>query len=118
MLTSVVSFIGYTSTRAQLLSVPPYAVAALLTITVGYIADRTRQRGLCNIFVSFFGIVGFSMLMGAKSPHVRYAGIYLGAMGIYPIVANTIAWVANNTEGMSKFLSCLHIPVFSSCQSD
>ena len=105
MLTSVVSPIGYTSTRAQLLSVPPYAVAAVLTIVVGYIADRTRQRGLCNIFVSFLGIAGFSMLLAAESPHVRYAGTFLGAMGIYPAVANTIAWAANNTEGMSKHLS-------------
>lgn len=36
---------GYKSTRAQLLSVPPYAVAAVVTITVGFIADRTRMRG-------------------------------------------------------------------------
>jgi hypothetical protein len=114
-LTSVVSSIGYTSTRAQLLSVPPYATAALLTIAVGYIADRTRQRGLCNIFVSFFGIAGFSMLLGAKSAHVRYSGTFLGAMGIYPVVANTVAWAANNTEGMSKTFATSSHPSLSSC---
>lgn len=36
-LPSIVAGLGYTSTKAQLLSVPPYAAAAILTITVGYV---------------------------------------------------------------------------------
>lgn len=92
--------IGYESTQAQLLSVPPYAVAAILTVTIGYIADRTHERGLCNIAVSFIGITGFAMLLGSGSPGVQYAGTFLGAMGIYPAIANTISWASNNTEGL------------------
>ena len=34
-LPSIISALGYKSTKAQLLSVPPYAVAAILTITIG-----------------------------------------------------------------------------------
>ncbi|KAE8355470.1 major facilitator superfamily domain-containing protein [Aspergillus coremiiformis] len=94
--------LGYTSTRAQLLSVPPYAAAAILTVSIGYIADRTSQRGLCNIFVSVLGIIGFSMLLGTDSAGVKYAGVFLGALGIYPCIANTISWVSNNVEGVYK----------------
>lgn len=36
------------------------------------------------------------------SPGVRYAGTFLGALGIYPCVANTIVWTSNNTEGVYK----------------
>lgn len=39
---------------------------------------------------------------GSGSPHVQYAGVFLGAMGIYPAVANTISWTANNVEGVYK----------------
>jgi hypothetical protein len=70
-----------------------------MTILIGYIADRTRQRGLCNIFVSILGMVGFSMLLGAKTAATRYVGTFLGAMGIYPCIANTISWTSNNVEG-------------------
>ena len=101
-LPSIISSLGYTATTAQLLSVPPYAAAAILTISVGYIADRTRQRGLCNIVTSFLGIAGFSMLVAGTSPGVQYAGTFLGALGIYPCVANTIVWTSNNTEGVYK----------------
>ncbi|KAJ5115354.1 hypothetical protein NUU61_001113 [Penicillium alfredii] len=92
----------YSSIRAQLLSVPPYAAAAILTVVVGFIADRTRQRGICNILVSIIGIVGFAMLLGCKSAGARYAGTFLGAMGIYPAISNTISWASNNTEGVYK----------------
>ena len=34
-LPSIIASLGYTSTKAQLLSVPPYAAAAILTITIG-----------------------------------------------------------------------------------
>lgn len=99
---TIISELGYSSIRAQLLSVPPYAAAAVLTVTVGFIADRTRQRGLCNIAVSFLGMIGFAMLLGCESAGARYAGTFLGAMGIYPAIANTISWASNNTEGVYK----------------
>lgn len=87
---------------------PPYAAAAVLTVAVGFIADRTRQRGIANILVSLLGIVGFCMLIGASSPGARYAGTFLGAMGIYPAISNTISWTSNNTEG--EAWSSAHVP--------
>jgi hypothetical protein len=101
-LPTIIANMGYTSTQAQLMSVPPYACAAALTIAIGLLADRTRQRGLCNIFVSLIGIAGFALLLGSQQPHVKYAGTFLGALGIYPCIANTISWVSNNTEGVYK----------------
>ncbi|CAI7651710.1 unnamed protein product [Penicillium viridicatum] len=100
--TIISELVSYSSIHAQLLSVPPYAAAAVLTVAVGFIADRTRQRGLCNIAVSFLGMVGFAMLLGCESAGARYAGTFLGAMGIYPAIANTISWTSNNTEGVYK----------------
>ena len=37
-LPSIIAGLGYTSTTAQLLSVPPYAAAAILTIIIGYVS--------------------------------------------------------------------------------
>ncbi|CAK7274821.1 hypothetical protein SEPCBS119000_006368 [Sporothrix epigloea] len=93
---------GGSVVHSQLMSVPPYVVAAIFTVTIGYIADCTRQRGLCNICTSFIGIIGFSMLISTPKAGVQYAGTFLAAIGIYPCIANTITWVANNTEGVYK----------------
>lgn len=101
-LPSIISGLGYNGTTANLLSVPPYAGAAIMTIFIGWYADRSGKRGLCNIGVSLLGIAGFCMLIGSQNNAVKYAGTFLGALGIYPTIANTISWCANNTEGVYK----------------
>lgn len=103
-LPSIIAELGFANTtaKAQLLTVPPYAVGAMLTIAVGVYADRTRKRGICNIVVGFIGIAGYAMLLGSQTAGVKYTGCFLAALGIYPTVANTIAWTANNTEGVYK----------------
>lgn len=103
-LPSIIKNLGWGNSviKAQLMSVPPYAVAAIFTVVVGFVADRTRARGLCNILVSAIGIVGFAMMLASDAPGVQYAGTFLGALGIYPCISNTITWMANNTEGVYK----------------
>lgn len=98
---------GYTSIKAQLLSVPPYAAAAVITVSIGFLADRTRQRGITNMAISLIGMAGYALLIGAQGPGARYAGVFLAAMGIYPCVSNTIAWCSNNTEGRHSSSSIL-----------
>ncbi|KAL2161713.1 hypothetical protein VTH06DRAFT_8275 [Thermothelomyces fergusii] len=103
-LPTIISNLGWNTSvvRAQLMSVPPYAAAAALTVAIGFIADRTRARGLCNILVSLLAIAGFAMLLGSEDAAVQYAGTFLAALGIYPCISNTISWVANNVEGVYK----------------
>ncbi|KAH6619397.1 major facilitator superfamily domain-containing protein [Chaetomium sp. MPI-SDFR-AT-0129] len=103
-LPTIISNLGWNTSvvRAQLMSVPPYAAAAILTVAIGFLADRTRARGLCNICVSVLGVAGFAMLLGSEKPAVQYAGTFLAALGIYPCISNTITWVANNVEGVYK----------------
>lgn len=101
-LPTILKDMGYTSTMAQLLSVPVYAAAAVLTIIIGWIADRTGHRGLCNIAVAPIGIVGFALLVGTDSVNVRYGATYMAALGIYPCISNTITWMSNNAEGVYK----------------
>jgi hypothetical protein len=74
----------------------------VLTIAVGFLADRTGQPGVCNTFVSLIGVVGFAMFFGLQRSHVKSAGTFLGALGIYPCIPNTIAWAGNNTGGVYK----------------
>jgi len=100
-LPSIIHDLGWSQSvvQTQLYSVPPYVAAAILTVVVGYLADRTRTRGVYNLASSIVGAAGFLMLLASKSPGVKYGGTFLGAIGIYPCISNTITWVANNVEG-------------------
>lgn len=101
-LPTIIEGLGHTGTRAQLLTVPPYVVAAILTIVVGYLADRTRQRGLFNMGCVTLAATGFIMLISTANHNVQYAGTFLAAAGIYPTIPNSLSWAANNFEGVYK----------------
>ncbi|KAF2964218.1 hypothetical protein GQX73_g9346 [Xylaria multiplex] len=62
-----------------------------------YLYDGLKDWKMCVI-----GIVGFILLIASDSPAVKYAATFLGALGIYPCISNTITWMANNTEGVYK----------------
>lgn len=101
-LPTIIAELGYASTKANLLTVPPYAAAAIVTISIGFLADSARQRGIFNIGLAVVGMTGFSMLLGSQRPGIKYAGTFLGAMGIYPCIPNTVVWASNNVEGVFK----------------
>jgi MFS family permease len=101
-LPTIIEGLGYAGTTAQLMTVPPYICAALLTILVGYLADRWRMRGLFNIGCVSVAAIGFIMLISTPNHNVQYAGTFLAAAGIYPTIPNSLSWAANNFEGVYK----------------
>ena len=78
-----------------------YIGAAILTVVVGWLADKYNKRGVFNIGVSFLGISGFLILLASRNARLSYAATFLSAL-IYPVVPNTICWVSNNVEGTYK----------------
>ncbi|KAF2810138.1 high-affinity nicotinic acid transporter [Mytilinidion resinicola] len=101
-LPTIVKTLGYTDNTAQLMTVPPYVVACVFCISGGYIADRHGQRGVYMIGFNLLAIIGFILLLASPQPHVKYAGTFLAAAGIYPNVPQCVAWNGNNIGGAVK----------------
>lgn len=101
-LPTIIAGLGYEGTQAQLLTVPPYICAATLTIVVGFLADRYKQRGLFNMGCVSLAAIGFIMLISTADHDIQYAGTFLAAAGIYPTIPNSLSWAANNFEGVYK----------------
>jgi len=51
-LPTIIKELGYTNGTAQLMTVPPYVVACFFCIGCGFLADRCRQRGVFQTFMS------------------------------------------------------------------
>jgi hypothetical protein len=68
----------------------------LVTIGSTFIADRTQQRGATVIILALIASAGYAMLAAAKTNTVRYAGVYLAAIGLFPTIANVLPWVLSN----------------------
>ncbi|BBN18170.1 MFS transporter, ACS family, DAL5 transporter family protein [Marchantia polymorpha subsp. ruderalis] len=102
-LPSIIKELGYTSTHAQLLTVPPYVVACFFTVLIGYTADKFGQRGLHSVACLAVSITGCLMnIVSSSGAAVRYAGVFLVAAGLYPVATTVMAWIANNVEGSYK----------------
>lgn len=84
------------------MTVPPYVLACVTTISAGYLADRSRQRGVYMMGFCLVSIIGFSMLISTHRPGVQYLGTFFAAAGIYPNVPMGVAWNGNNIGGSTK----------------
>ena len=93
---TIVQGLGYTAVRAQLFSVPPYAVAALLTVIAAYASDRLRMRGPIILCFLPLSIAGYAMIANTKNNHVKYGALFLMAGGLYPSVPPVLVWLSNN----------------------
>lgn len=101
---TIISELGYTAAQAQLMTVPPYAVATVLTITVGILVEKTKKRSQFVLASSSLAIIGYILLLSAPThkPGVSYLGTILAAGGIYPSCGVVLSWAAANVSGQSK----------------
>ncbi|KAF8951108.1 major facilitator superfamily domain-containing protein [Flammula alnicola] len=95
--------LGFKATEANLLSVPVYAWACLVTCAVGVLADRDSL--LVNSFFFGIGLVGYIILIVSRTPALSYFAVYLAASFVKDpqlYEANSASWVACNVEGSYK----------------
>jgi hypothetical protein len=101
-LPTIIKDLGYTSAQAQLLTVPPYSLAFILTILFAIASERLRIRAPLIITSSSLAILGYILLLSDHTAGVSYLGTFFAAGGIYPSVALVLAWPANNVSGQTK----------------
>ncbi|KAL1918588.1 uncharacterized protein VTP21DRAFT_2610 [Calcarisporiella thermophila] len=99
---SIVNGLGFTSLQAQLLSSPPYAVGCIATALVGYLSDRTGKRSVYLLICSAVGVLAFILLATLRSVAGLYTATFLAAIGFFPMIPTSLAWMTNNIGGSTK----------------
>ena len=101
-LPSIIRNLGYTSSTAQLLTVPIYITAAILAVIAAFFSDRVGKRSPFILGFLLVMVAGFSMCIASSNPKVVYAGVFIAACAIYPAFPGVIAWLSNNLAGSYK----------------
>jgi len=117
-LPTIIRNLNYTSSTAQLMTVPIYITAAILAVVFAYISDRVGKRSPFIIGFLFVMIVGFAMCVDCRTmlkqrltdsrcisssnPRVVYAGVFIAACAIYPAFPGVISWLSSNLAGSYK----------------
>lgn len=94
--TTVVNTLGYTPGRSQLMSVPPYAAAFVVSVVSSVLSDRYRARGFATMFAGLLMTIGYAIFLGSDQKHVRYGAIFFQISGGYVGAPALCAWIANN----------------------
>ncbi|KAL0061215.1 hypothetical protein AAF712_011974 [Marasmius tenuissimus] len=94
--------LGYTAARAQLMSVPPFAVAFVVSMICAFVSDKYQCRGYVIMFSSVLATIGFAMFLGSKSPKVRYGSLFFSVSGTYAGAPSLSAWQSNNASPQTR----------------
>ncbi|KAI0800091.1 MFS general substrate transporter [Fomes fomentarius] len=111
-LPTIIKTFYYSDALAQLLTVPPYAVAGLVMCLTSYASDRLQSRGVFVAAASCVTGIGYVMLLTVPSTSVRYFATFCVTMGAYTANALILAWFSHNFGSETK--TAAGVPLFDS----
>ncbi|ETS76899.1 hypothetical protein PFICI_10773 [Pestalotiopsis fici W106-1] len=103
----IIKNMGYQSSMAQVLTIPPYTVGVIATISSAMLADRITWRMPFAIVADLCMIVAHAILYvfgPTQKQHIPacYFALCLACVGFYPIPPTVNAWLISNTAPQNK----------------
>lgn len=95
---SITAGLGYKDLQAQLMTVPPYAVAYVVQILVSWSADHFNSRALHSAVSAAVGACGFlaSAVLPADAYSHRYGCLIVAAAGAFACIPPLLGWLSSN----------------------
>lgn len=96
--------LGWTSIRAQVMSIPIFIVATVCALTTAVITDKIKHRFSFIIIGCCIATIGYAILLDMLkvSVGVRYFALYLITSGGYIAQPVVLVWMSNNVSGHYK----------------
>ncbi|GAA6052991.1 hypothetical protein JCM3770_001167 [Rhodotorula araucariae] len=93
----VVKGMGYTSIDANLMSVPPFVVGAVILWCFLYSSDRFKERSIHTCSSMLLAIVGLAIMISSNNNKLRYGFLHVCLAGAFTAGPCILAWLAGNT---------------------
>ncbi|KAI0408912.1 MFS general substrate transporter [Xylaria palmicola] len=95
---SIVSGLGYKDLHAQLLTVPPWAIAYVVSILNSWSGDHFNARGVHCAGAALVGAAGFltSALLPPTAYASRYGTLIVGTSGAFACIPPMLGWLTSN----------------------
>jgi len=102
-LVTILKGMGFDTIKANLLTAPAYALAAIVYFTLAVISDRYQIRVVILIPAGLVTIVGYAILLAVHdSKAVQYFACFVAGTGIYVTVGLNLTWLNQNQAGFFK----------------
>ncbi|KAL3468723.1 major facilitator superfamily domain-containing protein, partial [Aspergillus californicus] len=101
---TILSQLGWTSLRAQIMSVPIYAAAMVITLSTAYLSDYLKHRYAFTLAGCLIATMGYTILLNQSSVPVgaRYFALFAVTGGGYLTQPILMGWLSNNMAGHYK----------------
>ncbi|KAF5340675.1 hypothetical protein D9611_007479 [Ephemerocybe angulata] len=99
---TIIANLGYKSWQAQLLTVPPNALASISIWTTVWISSKYDCRAPFIIGAAVTAILGYVILLATKTPGAQYVGVHFAAAGVYTGNALLLSWPGENVSAQTK----------------
>ncbi|OXG27858.1 hypothetical protein C367_02538 [Cryptococcus neoformans Ze90-1] len=116
---TIIAYLGeFTISQSLLLSVPPYVLMFITTMTTAFLSDKFKRRGFFLMGWSIIGVIGYLLLLTIpiRYPGALYFAVYVSSAAAGPLIATTIAWTGNTWGNHYKKAICMGL-VFSAGNS-
>ncbi|KAK8866095.1 hypothetical protein IAR55_001246 [Kwoniella newhampshirensis] len=108
-LPTIIKGFGYSNAKAQLFTVPPYAVALVFMLLLTSFSDHKQTRGLPVASVFILGIIGWSVLLTVPATNIsqtQYSARYFACILIvtagYTNIPLMMSWQSGCTGSQSQ----------------
>ncbi|CAH0046289.1 unnamed protein product [Clonostachys solani] len=101
---SLTAGLGFENLNAQLMTVPPYACAYVVTLAASWSADHFNARALHSSIFSLLGAVGF-IASATLPPHAysaRYGCLIIAASGSFACIPPLLGWLSSNLHSTAS----------------
>ncbi|KAI1856703.1 uncharacterized protein JN550_013697 [Neoarthrinium moseri] len=95
---SVVETLGYGKVRSLFLTVPPYAIATVLSCLNAWHSDRVAERYWHITIPLCFAVTGFIIAATTESVAPRYLSMILMLSGLYPGFVIALGWISSTVR--------------------
>ncbi|TBU42195.1 MFS general substrate transporter [Dichomitus squalens] len=112
-LPTIIASFGFTDAVAQILTVPPYMVAALVLCVTTYASDRLQRRGVFLAGTNAVAGIGYILLLVFPSNvGARYFATFCTVAGTYTNIGLILTWFSHNLGSETK--QAAGIPLYMS----
>lgn len=102
---TVIADLGYSAANAQLLTVPVYFVAMLMTLIFAFASDKYEQRTpfiMAGYAIAALGLIAQLAIPKPRLPGLTYGMLFLVASGLYAPFTSIVCLTGNNLAPSSK----------------
>ncbi|KAJ9075860.1 hypothetical protein DSO57_1031662 [Entomophthora muscae] len=101
LMPTIVNSFGFSPVKTMLLTIPPYAITLVFSLTVAAHSDYRMERGYHTMACSMLAAISFALLPRTDSLAFKYTLLTLVACGTGACISTVLSWSSNNLMSSS-----------------